>query len=150
MLPRLWFHVAVRILQPPEAVAFCNFGGGSYAPSATNLRPQAPTGQDHLPLPAVFHDEPTGGPGGEALPEEGSDLAFPGQRQVPSDGVAARKVRMHPNLENPTVMIVVDRIALDTQITAIAADVPNMVGVATRQELQRYPHRMCERSKGPA
>ena len=35
-------------------------------------------------------------------------------------------------------MIVVDRIDLDTQITATfnAADVPNMVGVATRQELQ--------------
>jgi type I restriction enzyme, R subunit len=36
------------------------------------------------------------------------------------------------------VLIVVDRIDLDTQITATfnAADVPNMVGVATRQELQ--------------
>lgn len=35
-------------------------------------------------------------------------------------------------------MIVVDRIDLDTQITATfnASDVPNMVGVATRQELQ--------------
>ena len=35
-------------------------------------------------------------------------------------------------------MIVVDRIDLDTQITSTfnAADVPNMVGVATRQELQ--------------
>src|SRR5664280_1987648 len=51
---------------------------------------------------------------------------------------AAQKLRMHPNLGNPTVMIVVDRIDLDTQITATfnAADVPNMVGVATRQELQ--------------
>ena len=51
---------------------------------------------------------------------------------------AAQKLRMHPGLGNPTVMIVVDRIDLDTQITATfnAADVPNMIGVATRQELQ--------------
>ena len=37
-----------------------------------------------------------------------------------------------------TDIIVVDRLDLDTQITATfnAADVPNMVGVATRQELQ--------------
>jgi len=51
---------------------------------------------------------------------------------------AAQKLRMHPKLGNPTVMIVVDRIDLDTQITATfnASDVPNMVGVATRQELQ--------------
>jgi len=51
---------------------------------------------------------------------------------------AAQKLRLHPQLGNPTVMIVVDRIDLDTQITATfnASDVPNMVGVATRQELQ--------------
>ena len=49
---------------------------------------------------------------------------------------AAQKLRLHPKLGNPTVIIVVDRIDLDTQITATfnAADVPNMVGVATRQE----------------
>jgi type I restriction enzyme R subunit len=51
---------------------------------------------------------------------------------------AAQKLRLHPRLGNPTVMIVVDRIDLDTQITATfnAADVPNMIGVATRKELQ--------------
>ena len=51
---------------------------------------------------------------------------------------AAQKLRLHPQLGNPTVIIVVDRIDLDTQITATfnAADVPNMLGVATRQELQ--------------
>jgi hypothetical protein len=47
---------------------------------------------------------------------------------------AAQKLRMHPKLGNPTVMNVVDRIDLDTQITATfnVSDVPNMVGVATR------------------
>ncbi|HRJ72113.1 MAG TPA: type I restriction endonuclease subunit R [Terrimicrobiaceae bacterium] len=52
---------------------------------------------------------------------------------------AAQKLRMHPRLGNPTVLIVVDRIDLDTQITSTfnAADVPNMVGVGDRKELQR-------------
>ncbi|MGN6642822.1 MAG: type I restriction endonuclease subunit R, partial [Verrucomicrobiota bacterium] len=51
---------------------------------------------------------------------------------------AAQKLRLHPRLGNPTVIIVVDRIDLDTQITSTfnAADVPNMVGVADRKELQ--------------
>ncbi|MEI6513567.1 MAG: HsdR family type I site-specific deoxyribonuclease [bacterium] len=51
---------------------------------------------------------------------------------------AAQKMRMHPKLKNPTVMIVVDRIDLDTQITATfnATDIPNMTGAVTRQELQ--------------
>ena len=52
---------------------------------------------------------------------------------------AAQKLRMHPRLGNPTVLIVVDRIDLDTQITATfnAVDVPNMIGVSDRKELQK-------------
>lgn len=52
---------------------------------------------------------------------------------------AAQKLRLHPALKNPTVLIVVDRIDLDTQISATfnAADVPNTVSAATREELQR-------------
>ena len=51
---------------------------------------------------------------------------------------AAHKLRMHPELGNPTVLIVVDRIDLDTQITATfnAADVPNMVKAESRDSLQ--------------
>ncbi len=51
---------------------------------------------------------------------------------------AAQKLRMHNQLGNPTVMVVVDRIDLDTQITATfnAADTPNMIGASTRRELQ--------------
>jgi type I restriction enzyme R subunit len=51
---------------------------------------------------------------------------------------AANKLRLHPELGNPTVLIVVDRIDLDTQITATfnAADVPNTVAAQTRDELQ--------------
>ena len=49
----------------------------------------------------------------------------------------ANKLRQHEKLGNPTVVIVVDRIDLDTQITATfnAADVPNMVTANSRQEL---------------
>ncbi|RRR74464.1 MAG: type I restriction endonuclease subunit R [Candidatus Viridilinea halotolerans] len=52
---------------------------------------------------------------------------------------AAQKLRLHPALKNPTVLIVVDRLDLDTQISATfnAADVPNTVAAATREELQR-------------
>jgi type I restriction enzyme R subunit len=41
---------------------------------------------------------------------------------------AAQKLRMHAGLKNPTVLIVVDRIDLDTQITGTftGADIPNM------------------------
>lgn len=51
---------------------------------------------------------------------------------------AAQKLRMHPQLENPTVIVVVDRIDLDAQITATfnAADVPNTVAANSRAELQ--------------
>jgi type I restriction enzyme R subunit len=51
---------------------------------------------------------------------------------------AANKLRLHPELGNPTVLIVVDRIDLDTQITATfsATDVPNTVAAQTREELQ--------------
>lgn len=49
----------------------------------------------------------------------------------------ANKLRLHPELGNPTVVIVVDRIDLDTQITATfnAADVANMVTADSRQQL---------------
>jgi len=52
---------------------------------------------------------------------------------------AAQKLRMHPKLGNPAVIIVVDRVDLDTQISATfnAADVPNLVGAESRAELQQ-------------
>lgn len=52
---------------------------------------------------------------------------------------AARKLRLHPALQNPTVLIIVDRVDLDTQIsgTFYAADIPNLVKAESRAELQR-------------
>ena len=50
----------------------------------------------------------------------------------------AQKLRATAGLTNPTVIIVVDRIDLDTQITATfnASDVPNLVSTESRRELQ--------------
>lgn len=51
---------------------------------------------------------------------------------------AARKLRLHPVLKNPTVLIVVDRIDLDSQIsgTFYAADMANLVRTEKRAELE--------------
>lgn len=72
------------------------------------------------------------------FPKKGLIWHFQGSGKSLLMVFAAQKLRLHPRLGNPTVLIVVDRIDLDTQITATfnAADVPNMVGVATRKELQ--------------
>jgi type I restriction enzyme R subunit len=50
---------------------------------------------------------------------------------------AAQKLRLHPALRNPTVLIVVDRIDLDTQISATfhAHDIPNLLPANSREEL---------------
>ena len=74
----------------------------------------------------------------KGYPKKGLIWHFQGSGKSLLMVFAAQKLRMHPKLGNPTVMIVVDRIDLDTQITATfnAADVPNMVGVADRKELQ--------------
>jgi len=52
---------------------------------------------------------------------------------------AARKLRLEPELKNPTVLIVVDRIDLDAQIssTFYATDTPNLVKADSREELGR-------------
>ena len=52
---------------------------------------------------------------------------------------AAQKLRLHPRLKNPTVLIVVDRIDLDTQITGTftGADIPNLEKAESREKLQQ-------------
>ena len=53
---------------------------------------------------------------------------------------AAQKLRMMPELGSPTVAIVLDRIDLDTQITATfnAADIPNLVKAQDKQDLINF------------
>lgn len=51
---------------------------------------------------------------------------------------AAQKMRLNPALRNPTVLIIVDRIDLDAQISATfhASDIPNLVKAESRQDLE--------------
>ena len=53
---------------------------------------------------------------------------------------AAQKLRMTPQLKNPTVVIVLDRLDLETQITGTfnASDISNMAALATKDELLRF------------
>lgn len=53
---------------------------------------------------------------------------------------AAQKLRMMEALKNPTVVIVDDRLDLETQITAQfnAADIPNMESIRTKEELINF------------
>ena len=52
---------------------------------------------------------------------------------------AAQKLRMMPALKNPTVIIVVDRLDLDAQISSTfhASDIPNLVKAETCADLER-------------
>jgi len=52
---------------------------------------------------------------------------------------AAQKLRLNPVLKNPTVIVVVDRQDLDSQINATfnTTDIPNTVGAGSREELQK-------------
>jgi type I restriction enzyme R subunit len=74
----------------------------------------------------------------KGYPKKGLIWHFQGSGKSLLMVFASQKLRMHPKLGNPTVMVVVDRIDLDTQITATfnATDIPNMVGADTRQKLQ--------------
>ena len=51
---------------------------------------------------------------------------------------AAQKMRLNPVLRNPTILIIVDRLDLDAQISATfhASDIPNLVKAESRQDLE--------------
>lgn len=53
---------------------------------------------------------------------------------------AAQKLRMIPELKNPTVVIVDDRIDLESQITGdfTSADIPNLDSAGTKEELIKF------------
>jgi type I restriction enzyme, R subunit len=53
---------------------------------------------------------------------------------------AAQKLRMTPELKNPTVVIVDDRIDLETQITATfnASDIPNLASAGSKDDLVKF------------
>lgn len=53
---------------------------------------------------------------------------------------AAQKLRMQPELKSPTVIIVDDRVDLDTQMSSVfnSADIPNLQKAASREDLSQF------------
>jgi type I restriction enzyme R subunit len=75
----------------------------------------------------------------DGRPKKGLIWHFQGSGKSLLMVFAAQKLRLQAELGNPTVLIVVDRIDLDAQISSTfhASDVPNLVKAETRDELQR-------------
>lgn len=73
-------------------------------------------------------------------PKQGLIWHFQGSGKSLLMVFAAQKLRMTPQLKNPTVVIVLDRLDLETQITGTfnASDIPNMAALATKYELLRF------------
>lgn len=73
-------------------------------------------------------------------PKQGLIWHFQGSGKSLLMVFAAYKLRMTPELKNPAVVIVDDRIDLETQITATfnASDIPNMAAARTKEELIKF------------
>ena len=73
-------------------------------------------------------------------PKQGLIWHFQGSGKSLLMVFAAQKLRMMPELKNPTVVIVDDRIDLETQINATfnASDIPNLVSLSTKDDLIRF------------
>lgn len=73
-------------------------------------------------------------------PKQGLIWHFQGSGKSLLMVFAAQKLRMIPELKNPTVVIVDDRLDLETQITATfnASDVPNLVSLASKEGVENF------------
>ncbi|MFB5510121.1 type I restriction endonuclease subunit R [Enterococcus casseliflavus] len=73
-------------------------------------------------------------------PKQGLIWHFQGSGKSLLMVFAAQKIRMIPELKNPTVVIVDDRLDLETQITATfnASDIPNLVSLGTKEEVENF------------
>lgn len=86
--------------------------------------------------------------GGEAIvrrvlagrPRKGLIWHFQGSGKSWLMVFAAQKLRVLPQLENPTVVIVDDRIDLEDQITGdfTRAEIPNLASAGSKEELERF------------
>ena len=76
----------------------------------------------------------------KGYPKKGLIWHFQGSGKSLLMVFAAQKLRMMKELNAPTVVVVEDRIDLDTQITATfnSADVPNMEKATTKEELENF------------
>ena len=74
----------------------------------------------------------------KGMPNKGLIWHFQGSGKSLLMVFAASKLRMHPHLKNPTVIIVVDRVDLDTQITATfnATEIPNLISTESCESLK--------------
>jgi type I restriction enzyme, R subunit len=73
-------------------------------------------------------------------PKQGLIWHFQGSGKSLLMVFAAQKLRMIPELNNPTVVIVDDRIDLETQITATfnASDIPNLMSLGSKEDLESF------------
>lgn len=73
-------------------------------------------------------------------PKQGLIWHFQGSGKSLLMVFAAQKLRMIPELRNPTVVIVDDRLDLETQITATfnASDIPNLTSLTTKEDLINF------------
>ncbi|OME89129.1 MULTISPECIES: type I restriction endonuclease subunit R [Paenibacillus] len=73
-------------------------------------------------------------------PKQGLIWHFQGSGKSLLMVFAAQKLRMIPELNNPTVVIVDDRIDLETQITATfnASDIANLVSLGSKDDLESF------------
>ncbi|MEK3674149.1 type I restriction endonuclease subunit R [Paenibacillus sp. FSL R10-2771] len=73
-------------------------------------------------------------------PKQGLIWHFQGSGKSLLMVFAAQKLRMMPELNNPTIVIVDDRIDLETQITATfnASDIPNLVRLGSKDDLESF------------
>lgn len=76
----------------------------------------------------------------KGYPKKGLIWHFQGSGKSLLMVFAALKLRQIPELKNPTVVIVDDRIDLETQITATfnATEIPNLQGIETKENLIKY------------
>ncbi|WP_217561873.1 type I restriction endonuclease subunit R [Paenibacillus sp. GbtcB18] len=73
-------------------------------------------------------------------PKQGLIWHFQGSGKSLLMVFTAQKLRMIPELNNPTIVIVDDRIDLETQITATfnASDIPNLVSLGSKEDLESF------------
>ena len=67
-------------------------------------------------------------------------MAFSGFWEVSINGFWLPKIENDSGIKNPTVVIVDDRIDLETQITATfnASDIPNLTSAGSKEELMKF------------
>ena len=137
VFPLLFFKRLSDVWDEEYRNALDETGDEGYAKATAADRFIIPTGAHWSDVRGAARDV------GRALRRDGQpgtpDWHFQGSGKSLLMLFAARKLRLHPALGNPTVIIVVDRVDLDTQISSTfhAAGAPNLEKAGTCEELER-------------